>query len=338
MDEMKNFYEKVLEMEMIEETDNSFSVMAGTTKLVIEKAEVTPFYHFCFRTGTRFFMYMYQKLAEQGVLLPNEEGEYSFFWKGKQAYFTDPDGNILELLERTFIWGEEYQVSSWYDIGEVGLPVNDVSEMQRELAPYIYDSQNHESATFAFHGDSNGVLVIVKQGRHWYPTNREATIHPIKIIVSGEEECRFSHKVHPYEIVVRIEWENTMRAVQFRIARPTNQLAKLVEFYMEGLGLKKIGEFRNHEGYDGVMLGLPNNGYHLGFTQAEEKVDLPIPTMEHLLVFYLPNRFERDRIVKHLRNRGYKQSDPENPYWARGGVTIEDPDGWRIVLMNTAGI
>lgn len=335
---MKNFYKEVLEMEMIEETENLFSVMAGTTKLVFEKAQTTPFYHLCFRLGTQFYMYIYQKLAEHGMLLPNEAGKYIFFWKGKQAYFTDPDGNILELLERPFIWGEDYQASEWYDIGEIGLPVNDVSEMQSALAPYIHDSQNNDSGTFAFYGNSNGMLVIVKQGRHWYPTNREATIHPIKLIVSGEDECRFYHKVHPYEIIVRKEWNETMGAVQFRIARPTNQLDKLGEFYMEGLGLKKIGEFRNHEGYDGVMIGLPNNGYHLEFTQAEEKVELPVPTKEHLLVFYLPNRFERDRIVLRLENMGYNQTDPENPYWARSGVTIEDPDGWRIVLMNTAGI
>lgn len=35
---------------------------------------------------------------------------------------------------------------------------------------------------------------------------------------------------------------------------------------------------------------------------------------------------------------GYAEVEPENPYWQEKGVTIADPDGWRIVLMNTNGI
>ncbi|MFD2444851.1 VOC family protein [Bacillus sp. CGMCC 1.16607] len=138
--------------------------------------------------------------------------------------------------------------------------------------------------------------------------------------------------------MVRKEWEIGAPSVQFRVARPTNQLERIVEFYQQGLGLKKIGEFRNHEGYDGIMLGLPNFEYHLEFTQSAEPIDLPTPTKEHLLVFYIPNRFERDKIVKRLTDMGYGQQKSENPYWDRGGVTIEDPDGYRIVLMNTSGI
>ncbi|WP_264804403.1 VOC family protein [Cytobacillus sp. NCCP-133] len=127
-------------------------------------------------------------------------------------------------------------------------------------------------------------------------------------------------------------------AVQFRIARPTNQLDKLIDFYEKGLGLKRVGEFWQHESYDGIMLGMPDRQYHLEFTQSEEKMELPDPTKEHLLVFYVANRYERDEIANRLFAMGYGPTEPENPYWGRGGVTIEDPDGWRIVLMNTAGI
>ena len=45
------------------------------------------------------------------------------------------------------------------------------------------------------------------------------------------------------------------RAVQFRIARPTNQLLKIKEFCTEGLGMKEIGSFTEHQGYSGLMLG-----------------------------------------------------------------------------------
>lgn len=35
---------------------------------------------------------------------------------------------------------------------------------------------------------------------------------------------------------------------------------------------------------------------------------------------------------------GYGEVEPENEYWKEKGKTIEDPDGWRVVLMNTKGI
>ena len=63
------------------------------------------------------------------------------------------------------------------------------------------------------------------------------------------------------------------------------------------------------------MFGLPNNSYHLEFTQSEEKMDLPTPTKEHLLIFYLPNIFQLNEIVHRPAGMGYKEVKPENPYW-----------------------
>jgi hypothetical protein len=39
-----------------------------------------------------------------------------------------------------------------------------------------------------------------------------------------------------------------------------------------------------------------------------------------------------------LAELGHGPEPPESPYRATKGVTIDDPEGWRIVLMNTAGI
>ncbi|KEZ50879.1 VOC family protein [Metabacillus indicus] len=129
-----------------------------------------------------------------------------------------------------------------------------------------------------------------------------------------------------------------MNYVQVRVARPTNNLQQIVRFYGEGLGLKQIGQFQNHEGYDGVMFGIPDASYHLEFTQHIDGSPCPAPTKDNLLVFYIPNKGEIQRLHSHLKTMGYKTVEPENPYWKESGVTIEDPDGWRIVLMCTKGI
>ncbi len=135
-------------------------------------------------------------------------------------------------------------------------------------------------------------------------------------------------------------WNAGPPAVQMRIARPTDQLDAVVRFYHEGVGLPIIGSFggEGHEGYTGVMLGLPNHDYHLEFTQHEHGSPCPAPTEDNLLVFYVPDRSAIDAIAARLAGLGFPEVPPENPYWEGRGVTVADPDGWRIVLMNTEGI
>lgn len=125
-----------------------------------------------------------------------------------------------------------------------------------------------------------------------------------------------------------------MKAVQFRIARPTNNLKEVVKFYQENLGLEVLGKFENHLGYDGVMLGMPDKTYHLEFTQHINKTPLPEPTKENLLVFYYDNPNEYKKANARMQKTGQMSVDPENPYWKDKSETYEDPDGWRIILFN----
>ncbi len=134
------------------------------------------------------------------------------------------------------------------------------------------------------------------------------------------------------------KWPAGMDTVQVRFARPTNQLKEIVSFYVDGLGLSIIDRFKDHDGYSGTMIGLPNSHYHLEFTEYKEKVFCSPPSKDNLLVFYMPNLNQILVKIAHLRQMGYECTEPENPYWAINGYTIEDPDGWRIVLMNTNGI
>lgn len=133
-------------------------------------------------------------------------------------------------------------------------------------------------------------------------------------------------------------WSQSLPVVQCRIARPTDQLEEVISFYEEGLGLERIGGFTDHAGYDGVMFGLPGRAYHLEFTRHDEGSPCPAPTKDNLLVFYIPDQEAILKLKERLHKMGYPEVEPENPYWREKGVTIEDPDGWRVVLMNTSGL
>ena len=136
------------------------------------------------------------------------------------------------------------------------------------------------------------------------------------------------------------EWPESLPVVQVRVARPTGRLQELKRFYCDGIGLEVVGSFEGHAGYSGVMLGLPGTGYHLEFTEHEEArgADYPPPSADNLLVLYIPERATVERIAGRLAALGYPAVPPENPYWNERGVTVADPDGWRVVLMNTSGI
>lgn len=117
--------------------------------------------------------------------------------------------------------------------------------------------------------------------------------------------------------------------MQVRIARQTGQLDAIVAFYRDRLGLPEIGRFTGHDGYDGVMLDLPGTSTHLEFT-ATAHVDPPQPHVEGLIVLYLGDRQTVDELVA---RSGAVPVPSANPYWDRVGVTIADPDGFRVVLV-----
>lgn len=124
------------------------------------------------------------------------------------------------------------------------------------------------------------------------------------------------------------------QAVQYRIARPTGQLAAVVYFYEKIIGLKKIGSFQNHAGYDGVMLQLPGSNAHLEFTEYGKAGHHPPPGKDNLLVLYFDTPEKYEAALHRMISHGKSPVDPENPYWKGKSQTFEDPDGWRVVLFN----
>ena len=52
-------------------------------------------------------------------------------------------------------------------------------------------------------------------------------------------------------------WPARLPVRQVRVARPTDRLEEVVAFYRDGLGLAELDRFQGHDGYSGIMLGLP---------------------------------------------------------------------------------
>jgi catechol 2,3-dioxygenase-like lactoylglutathione lyase family enzyme len=117
--------------------------------------------------------------------------------------------------------------------------------------------------------------------------------------------------------------------MQLRVARHTDRLDDVVRFYRDSLGLPEVGRFDDHEGYDGVFLEIPGANAHLEFTSGGQHGP-PTPNPESVLVLYLGSE---EAVAATCERVGGEPVEPANPYWRRHGVTIADPDGFRVVLV-----
>lgn len=84
------------------------------------------------------------------------------------------------------------------------------------------------------------------------------------------------------------------------------------------------------------MLGRPSLGWHLEFTLCQHHPIIPRPTEDDLLVLYVPDHVEWVASCARMLEAGFTRLDAFNPYWDVKGATFIDPDGYRVVLQNSA--
>jgi len=119
--------------------------------------------------------------------------------------------------------------------------------------------------------------------------------------------------------------------MKLRVARHTDDLEKIIKFYTDILGLEIIGEFTNHNNYDGVFIGKKGLDWHLEYTTSIDRTDHQ-PDKDDLLVFYVDSEKEYIKLKVRFNDNGISPVVPKNPYWKENGITYTDPDGFRIVI------
>ena len=124
-------------------------------------------------------------------------------------------------------------------------------------------------------------------------------------------------------------------SAHIRLARPSRDLVAAERFYVDGLGLEVLyratadgpGE------HDLLMVGPPGGSWHFELTRDPERPLEPAPTVDDLFVVYLGASME-ESLVDRLVAGGGTRVRAHNPYWDEHGVTIADPDGYRLVLCS----
>lgn len=128
-------------------------------------------------------------------------------------------------------------------------------------------------------------------------------------------------------------WPDHLAVGAVRFARPTAHYDETLLFYRDVLGLPILAQWRDHDGYDGAVFGLPGAPVHMELTQHGRPPVIPDPHPENQLVLYLRGPEALRAAVERIEAHGHHPVTAANPYWpAHGAVLFTDPDGWLLVL------
>jgi catechol 2,3-dioxygenase-like lactoylglutathione lyase family enzyme len=171
------FYRDVLGLP-VRAAGHAVEVQIGPTTLVLRRQEVMPGAYHCAITipGDRFDQA--KDWLRQRVALLERDGQDEFRlgapWNSQSVYFTGPDGIILELIARHDLPAASsgpFASTDLLRISEVGLAVPDVplavSHLRETLRLPVFGTA---AADFTPLGDPNGLLIVVRRGRPWFPT------------------------------------------------------------------------------------------------------------------------------------------------------------------------
>lgn len=204
----REFYVDLLGLPLLEETPTQLTLQAGATRLRFSAGRGDAgVYHFAFTIAEN-------KLAEaKGWLgarlkLLEHGGENSFraqaSWNAEMLYFYDADGNVAEFIARHELntsspdpFGPEHIRS----VSEIGYAVPDVeATVQRLTGELGLEPYGETSAAFVSLGDVEGLLIVVAEGRNWFPTERAATLLPLELRVEDSRALHYTEPNLPYHI------------------------------------------------------------------------------------------------------------------------------------------
>jgi catechol 2,3-dioxygenase-like lactoylglutathione lyase family enzyme len=209
VDALAEFYSNRLGFPIIQRSDAEVHFQAGRSKLVFvkdpspqplspEERAFSP-QHFAFNIPEHRLDDAKAWLQARCDLILDKAGEvviHSENWNADSLYFHDPDGNIGELIARhtqPTSHAGAFDSSALQCVSEVGIAADDPAATARlaceQLNVNVYRAELND--TFVPVGDEDGLFIIVKTGRLWYP-NRVLPARSAPITVAIENAVPFA--------------------------------------------------------------------------------------------------------------------------------------------------
>lgn len=192
----KKFYNDVLQVPPVKETEQSISFAFGHSTLYFHQSfEKQPFYHVAFSIPNNKLQEALQWVSERTEILPySQEETIADFtgWNAKAFYFHDNNKNILEFITHYDLQTSSEQPFSTTlitGICEIGVTVEDVGHACHEFNTLFglpYFAKGPRLHDFAVMGDANGMFIVSKTGRGWLPTLRACEKHWTKVLIEND--------------------------------------------------------------------------------------------------------------------------------------------------------
>ncbi|MGE7604613.1 VOC family protein [Peribacillus sp. NPDC097675] len=194
----KAFYLNRLGATLLRETPDSFSIKIGASELSFTETNSgsKPFYHLAFNIPSNQFQEA-KRWIKALTPLNTEDGDDEVYFSHINAhslYFTDPNGNIVELIARHSISpesNEPFSMDSLLAIGEINVTTGDIDGVGQKLIDVNIPIRDHEALNpdgLTFMGSDGAFLLLGKPGRRWFFSEQYAEIHPLTIEVDFKTE------------------------------------------------------------------------------------------------------------------------------------------------------
>lgn len=186
------FYPDVLDLPT-RTGDGVVEVEIGLSMLLLHPGPVEPGAYHCAITVPEDRFAEAKAWLQERVSLLERDGLDEFAlgapWNSQSVYFTGPDGILLELIARHDLPASSasgrFSSADLLRISEVGLAVPDVpvavASLQDAFGLPVFGKA---AAEFTPLGDPDGLLIVVRQGRVWFPTTTVTpSLGPIAVTV-----------------------------------------------------------------------------------------------------------------------------------------------------------
>ena len=158
--------------------DGVVEVDVGLSMLLLHPGPVKPGAYHCAITVPEDRFAEAKAWLQERVPLLERDGLDEFTlrapWNSQSLYFAGPDGILLELIARHDLPASSsgrFSSADLLRISEIGLAVPDVpaavGTLQNAFGLPVFGTA---AAEFTPLGDHDGLLIVVRQGRPWFPT------------------------------------------------------------------------------------------------------------------------------------------------------------------------
>jgi catechol 2,3-dioxygenase-like lactoylglutathione lyase family enzyme len=216
--EMKDFYQGLLGLPVLDERPGEITFAAGASRLTfvhVETGNGDPFYHFAFNIPENKILAARKWQKERTRLIPPGEDQrdpdypddvvdYSH-WNAHSIFFWDPGGNLVEYIARHDLENSAPGPFGTEDIlyaSEIAFIVDDVRDTAAEIEK-AFGLEQYRGGSHAFTavGDERGLLLVMERGRMLgFGEARPADCFPTIARIHGSEPARYPFPDLPYEI------------------------------------------------------------------------------------------------------------------------------------------